>query len=52
MNNHVHLQLKTEDAHVGQFMGRLNSKFNEKRKRILYKKFVEDAITSQIAESK
>ncbi|WP_411681226.1 hypothetical protein [Clostridium thailandense] len=28
------------------------SYFNEKRKRILYKKFVEDAIASQIAEGK
>ncbi|MBV7271487.1 transposase [Clostridium sp. PL3] len=131
MNNHMHLQLKTQDAPVGQFMGRINSKyakyynkkynyighlfqdrynsvliendqqmletsryihlnpirakmvkrpeeyqyssygafigiydeeiissnlildyFNEKRKRILYKKFVEEVITSQIAEDK
>jgi REP element-mobilizing transposase RayT len=27
MDNHVHLQLKTEDAPVGIFMGRLNSKY-------------------------
>lgn len=27
MDNHGHLQLKTEDAPVGIFMGRLNSKY-------------------------